>query len=159
MKTEIKWGVIIAFATFLLLFVEFISGMQRPENLKLNAMLDTFLGLLIPLICLFFSIREKRNLSGSTMTYWEGVKAGLLTTIWAIPFLIIFSYVFLDFVNPDYFNTMIDQSVTAGYHKDTETAAKVFNHASYLMMSILGTLGTGIILSFVLSLIINRSKT
>ena len=107
MRTELKYGLMFGFAVIAYVMVEHFMGFNTVrhdigEYTRLG-------GIVIPLVALFFGIREKRNrdLMGH-MTLVQGVKAGVLIALVQTTLTTVFFLLYAEFINPDFLNTVIE---------------------------------------------------
>ncbi len=146
-QTEIKWGVVWPTSMFLFLCFEYYAGLQQPPNLEWGVIVDSIGGLGLPLLVFFLGLRQKRDQDfDGTMSWKDGFVSGLLITAVALPLSLLLVWAFLTFVNPAYFDTMIDYSVATGYSTE-EDARAYFSMKSYLTQTAIGTALFGVVLS------------
>ena len=139
---ELKWGAIVVMASFIWVCVEYVFGLH-DQHIELQPLFTT-LWIPFALLLVFVALREKKRAVGGRLTYWQGVRSaalmgivvGLLTppSIW----------VFFRFVNPGFFDAMIDQSVATGVSR--ADAEAYFSESRYLLMEgVGGALGTVVV--------------
>lgn len=80
------------------------------------------------------------------MTYWQGVKTGLLITLVVTILTPLTQWITLSIITPDYFENVIAYAVDSGKMTQQE-ANDYFNFKSYMIQSILGAPIMGIITS------------
>ncbi len=146
-QTEIKWGVVWPTSMFLFLCFEFYAGLQQPAHLEWGVIVDSIGGLALPLLVFFLGLRQKRDQDfGGAMNWKQGFVSGLIITAVALPLSLLLTWAFFTFVNPAWFDTMINYSVATGY-SGLEDAQAYFNLKSYLTQTAIGTALFGVVLS------------
>jgi len=106
MKIEFKYATIITVALFFWLCFEFWIGFHDAfvNFLPVTSILTVF----IWGIALQKAITEKKKISKLTLwNYGKGVRTALLTTLLALPLLLLSRWVFYDLINPDFFNNVM----------------------------------------------------
>lgn len=106
MKTELKYGVLFAGVVVVYVMIEHFLGFNTTRHDI--GQYTRLMGILAPIIGIFFGIREKRNkdLNG-VMTFGQGVKAGfwvalIQTTITTAWFLL-----YGNVINPEFMDTIL----------------------------------------------------
>jgi hypothetical protein len=105
MRTEYKYAAIISAILFLWLCVEFWLGFNDAyvDFLPISSLLT----LAVWGILLHLEIREKRSKGiGRRWSYSRGFRTAFLTTLLALPLLLLSRWVFYDLINPDFFNNV-----------------------------------------------------
>ncbi|MFZ1322275.1 MAG: DUF4199 domain-containing protein [Ignavibacteria bacterium] len=70
-----------------------------------------FVSVFIPTIGIFFGIKERRDKSNfGHITYREAFRTGIVITFIISVMIVIFTYVYYEFINPDYVNFLIAKS-------------------------------------------------
>ena len=102
----------------------------------------------IPAILIYvLGLLEKRKVYyEGKMTYWQGVKTGLLITLVVTILTPLTQWITLSIITPDYFENVISYAVNSGKMTQQE-ANDYFNFKSYLIQSILGAPIMGIVTS------------
>ena len=103
--------------------------------------------LIIPILMIRQVVKEKRDELGG-ISLKKAFTTGLIVTALAAIFSIPTSLMFHFFVNPDYFNDMINYAVTFEHQKEAD-AAKFFNLTTYLIISTVSTLVLGTIIAII----------
>ncbi len=128
--------------SFAWLLLEFLLGLQTTH-------IDQFLRydwlFIFPAIAMMvWALRYRRVEMKGAWTYWEGIKLGAImgamVGILSIPSL----YIFVTYVNPDFFKDFIEFSVGSG-EATPEEAADYFNFRSYATQSAVFPMIAGII--------------
>ena len=156
-RTEIKWGIILPVAMLLLMCIQYFTGLQSAEHNKTGGIVDFIFGIIIiPVIVYYLGIREKRDKDNNGRISWgDGVLTGFTIAMIAVPFSVIGLYFFLEVINPQYFQTLIDLSLDKGY--PLKIVEKQYNLESYLMMTAGSTLFGGVVISLLIALILRKN--
>lgn len=155
-RTEIKWGIILPVAMLLLMCIQYFTGLQSVEYIKTGGIIDFIFGVIvIPVVIYYLGIREKRDKDKHGIISWgEGVITGFTIALIAVPFSILGLYFFLEIINPQYFQVLIDLSLDKGY--PLEIVEKQYNLENYLMMTAGSTLFGGVVISMLIALILRK---
>lgn len=111
MRTELKYGLIFGIAVMAYVMVEHFMGFNTVRH---DIGEYTRLGsIIIPVLALFFGIREKRNKDfGGHMTLVQGVKTGVLIAFVQTTLTTLFFFLYAEIINPDFLNTVIEYQRT-----------------------------------------------
>lgn len=154
MRQEIRTAFWLAFAGFLWVILEYVTGLHTVR-IKWHETLTWFA--FVPTILIYtMHYRKIRQDHAGKLTFKKGLLSGLLATILAVPINLLGFVLYAQIINPNFFesfvNYMVDNKMML-----RDTAVSYFSMGSYAVQIAIGTLFTGIMLSVVLSFIY-RSK-
>ena len=153
--TALKWGFLTAFFTFLWLTLEFAVGIQS-DYIAFHPVI-TLLALIIPLLCLYYGLREEKLKDPVHFTFSRGLLVGMLISVVAAVFSVLGQWIFHNWVNPDFFDSMIHfrESKALAQGVDVLVARReaeaYYSLESYLLQTIGGVLIGGAVISAILA--------
>lgn len=119
---------------------------------------SSLLFLVVTALILVKGVQTRKNKSVGHFGYHPAFMSGFYIVIVSVLLSPLVNYIFHTFINPDFFATMIDKSVSA--MKMTEDKAiEYFNLKSYIQQSIVGGLISGSFLSLLIALILGKHKS
>lgn len=154
MRTEFKYAAIISLLLFVWLCLEFWMGFHDTYANYLP--ITTLLTTLVWAIGLYLEIREKENTHPAlTWNYGRRYRTAFLTTVLALPMLLLTRWVFYDLINPDFFNNLLTKgrewaSAENGFENSIEMMDNYFEMKAYQTSSLVFNLLTGLIFSLLL---------
>jgi hypothetical protein len=165
-KSEIKFGIITGAGICLWILTEFLLGFHTVRmNIGEYSM---YFVVIIPLITIYYGIKEKRDTQNKgVISLGSGIKTGLMISLIAAVITSIFIIVYFNYINPKYFEYGIAYQKEKFYLKgktnielseQLKNIKAVFSFINQLLFQILGTVGTGFIISVVLSFILKKNK-
>ena len=116
----------------------------------------SLLSVVIPVVCYRMALKEKIEKLGK-LTFKQAFISGLIITLFTCLLAVPVQLVFHKFINPDFFETMIQYSAKSS-KLPIETAAMFYNIGSSIIESVLFTIVTGIIISLVFALWMRTEK-
>ena len=131
MRIELKWGVVLAVSVFLWVIMEWLLGFH-DEFIHLHPYVSNAYFILM-IIVLIFGLKDKKRSAEGGLLYKEGVISGFLIGLFALPLHILLSYIFLEFINPHYFENAIAAGEALG--RPRELLEGYFNLKSYLFQT------------------------
>lgn len=108
----------------------------------------------IPAVWIFWIAfkAKKKQLNGLPFTYINGLKYGVLISL-VVAILSPFSFwIYIKYINPDFFNSFIQYAVATQQVANIEAAETYFNTNSYLIQSAVGALIMGTLTSAIIML-------
>jgi hypothetical protein len=157
-RVTIIYGITYALASLLWISMEYYLGFQ-----SIYAELQPIVTLLFLFPAVFIMYRgmasHRTIVHGrqAPFNYFMAFMSGFNITVIATLLSPLVSWVFHSYVNPDFFETMIRESVSS--MRMTEDMAKAyFNQQSYIQQGIVGGLISGSIISAVLALFLRDKK-
>jgi hypothetical protein len=152
---EIKWAVIFMAVLLLWMLLEKLSGLHGAHIDKHLYLTNLFA---IPAISVYvLALKEKRNFYGGKMTYLQGLVSGLLITAIVTVFSPANQWIISEIITPEYFPNVIEYSLKTGYHKSREEAEAFFNLQNYMIQSLVGALGMGVITSIIVAFFVKKN--
>lgn len=150
-KVTLTYGIIYALASLLWISMEYALGFQ---TIYVEIQPYVTLLFLVPAVYIMYrgmkSHREIVHERQAPFNYFMAFMSGFNITVIATLLSPIVSYVFHSYINPEFFDSMIQQSVSSMLM--TEDMAKAYyNQQSYIQQSIVGGLISGGIISAVLA--------
>lgn len=165
-KYEIKYGIITGVGICIWIFLEFLLGFHTV-NMDWGQYSIYFV-LIIPIITTYLGIKEKRdNQNGGIISFGGGIKTGLMISLIAAVITALFIIIYFNYINPGFFERGIafqkEKLILKGktgkeIGKELKNIRATFSFINQLLFGIIGTVGTGLIISIVLSLFLKKSK-
>lgn len=162
-KTALKWGFITALFSFLWITLEYAVGLQT-DYIAFHPVI-TLLALIIPLICMYYGLREEKRKDPLGFPFSKGLLTGLLISGVAALFGVAGQWIFHSWVNPDFFSTMITYAESKALARGVdvlvarEEAMAYFNIKSYLAQSVGGALLGGAVAAAILAFFMRTRTT
>lgn len=159
-RTALKWGFLTAFFTFLWLSLEFAVGLQT-EYIAYHPVI-TLLALIIPLLCLYYGLREVKLQQPESFSFSKALLTGLCISGVAALFSIAGQWFFHHWVNPNFFSNMISYAESRALAQGVDVlvarreAEAYFSLESYLLQAVGGALIGGAVISAILAIFMRR---
>ncbi len=155
MKTELKYSIFISAIILFFLAIEFYSGFQT-KYIEYHPLVINFI--CIPLIAIAMrGMSEKKREFGGKLTYRRAFRSGMTIGIITAILSPIVVFLFIRFINPNFFADSIDFAVST--KKSTQRQAEdYFNLKNYLFKSAIGSLIIGLIISIVASIFLGKKE-
>src|SRR5687768_12145117 len=110
MSTILKWGLITGMVYVAFSLIGNLLGIQQGGNYGL-ALLSNFLLLLATFFTIYLGVKETRDESAKEyFTMGEGFVAGFKMVLIAAVIAVIFSFIYLQFIDPDFMEKILEQS-------------------------------------------------
>lgn len=159
-KTALKWGFLTAFFNFLWISLEYLVGIQT-DYIAFHPVV-TLLALVIPLICIYYGLREVKQADPASFSFSKGLFAGLCISGIAALFAIVGQWTFHTWVNPEFFASMItySESMALAQGRDITVARQeaqaLYSLQSQLFQAVGGALIGGAVVSAILAFFMSR---
>lgn len=141
MKAETKWAIIISLLAFLLLNVERLLGLHKPENFETWTLVDLTLGIAIFVVGYVSMLREKRMENPEGLLTWrQGFWAGAITTLLIIPLSTLLVHVFICCIGPTFPMVFAEKNNLYTYDVDPESIFLTGHVISTILFGLLGSL-------------------
>jgi hypothetical protein len=158
MRTEFKYAALLSFFLFLWLCLEFWLGFHDAyvDFLPITSLLTV----LVWGLGLHWEIREKKKVTPTgTWTYGRCFRTAFLTTLLALPMLLLSRWIFYDLINPGFFNNImikgrewISDSATSedNFNNSVQMMEDFFKMKAYQTSTLIFNLLTGLLFALVL---------
>lgn len=161
---EFKFGILISIFTLIWIAFEQLLGFQ-DEYVEWHKIVTNF-SLVIPIIGIWMALKQYKMAKVSKYSFQKGFAIGfritLINTVLIIPII----YVFYNFINPDWAQTMIYNAKKEALEKGQDTlkameeARSYFNMNYYMIQSVIETFIFGTLISSILAFLAkNRGKS
>ncbi|SMO82473.1 DUF4199 domain-containing protein [Solitalea koreensis] len=161
MKLEIRWGLIISVLSFIWLCLEYGLGLHT-RHLNMLPYVTVF-SLLIPVICLWLAIKEKRNIvNRGSITFAGAFKTGAIISVIAAVLSLLSILLYFKVINPNFTSFMVEHMKAAALKNGTNVleaevqARRYFGLSNYLLQSFLSTLLIGLAISLIIAASIKK---
>lgn len=154
-KIEFKWAIYYTFLGIMWFQLEKYFG-YHDKNIASQPIFTNFVYIFIFGIYLLFLLDKKKNYYNGMMTWQQGLISGVVLSVLAMilaPFAIYFK---LKYINPNFFEQMIQASIARGIK--LENAEAVFNLKAYITFGVVDCLSFGIIFAALASAIVKTKK-
>jgi hypothetical protein len=153
-KIELKWAFIFTFLSLAWMLLERSFG-WHDENIANHYWL-TMLFAPFAILMYVLEMREKRRRAlDKKMTWLQGFLSGTVMSVFVALLSPIAQYVTHNYITPEYFNNVIEYSVTNDLMTRTK-ANEYFNITNYIWQSAFGALGMGVVTSAIVALFLRR---
>jgi len=163
-KTELKYGLIIALASAALLIIQDLAGLYNEHIQYLSSI--SWVGYIIPVIGLFFAIKEKRDKDPEGfISYGRCIGTGVLTSLVSGIIGAVVQYVFISFVNPGFTERLMDiqreQMLDNGLPPEQADAAMgmvqfMFSPLMMTLLAFTGAVIAGVVISLIIGAILKK---
>lgn len=164
MNTTLFYGVVLALTNIVLSLISFFLGFQTE---KINqGQWFGLLNLVAAIVVLWLGLRAVReDATDKSLSYGKGVLTGFLISLYSGAIGMVYTFVHLHFINPNYVDYLIDASrqkwIEAGLDDAKMAAAEKFMRfiMSPPIMSVSGfimALFSGVIIALILAAILKR---
>jgi hypothetical protein len=155
LKIELKWAFIFAIMTLLWMLLEKVSGLHE-KHLHYHQYLTNLYAIPAILVMVLALKDKKANFFDGEMTYWQGLRTGLIISIVIALLSPLTQYVISYIISPEYFPNVIKLSLETGYFSNIAEAEAYFNYKNYTIQSaiaavVMGVVTTAIAMIFVKS--------
>lgn len=164
MKTELKWGLITGLGVAAWIIAEYFLGFHS-ELMEIGKFTGYF-AIIIPLLTYYFGLREKRDkVLGGKISFARAFGSGLLMSLITSIILTIFMFVYVEFINPDWFESGVAYEMRrleeAGYSgqeigMQLSDFAYLYSTPTQLVVTFFGTLIQGILISLAMAFTIKK---
>lgn len=164
MKTEMKYGLIIAAISAIWLILQDLVGLH-DKYIQYQSMVS-WLGFIITIGGLFFAIKTKRDKEfGGSIAYGQCIKTGLLTSLVSGFLSSIFTLIFFKFINPGFLTALLElqhqELLDKGLPSESVDAAMsmmemMFSPAIMTIMGFVSALIGGLIISLILGAFLKK---
>lgn len=151
---EWKWALIFLLASLLWMGLEKWMG-WHDENIAQHPIYTNLFGIVAIIIYFSALIDKRRNFYNGYMTWKQGFITGLLISVIVALFTPVTQLIVHKIISPHYFDNAIQYAVDNN-RLNLESAKAYFSLKTYIMQSIVGALGMGIVTSALMALIVQK---
>ena len=157
-KLELKWALLFSVMTISWIALEKLLGLH-DQYLHLQYYLTNLFA--IPAILLYvFALNEKKKKDyKGFITYSNGLKSGLILTLFIAALSPGVQWIVSTYVTPSYFSNVIAYSLETGHFKTREEAIAQFNYRNYAQQGVIGALLMGILTTAIVMIFIRSKPT
>lgn len=148
-KIAIRYSVLIGLLMMLWLCIEFMIGLQdKYADLLLYS---AILSLCIPIFGIWRALKEKREVVDGSFSFQQAFATAILVVLFSSVLAMVVQFVFTNFVNPDYFQGLIEHYVHKAFAAGGDTgkartmAEQYFNLQFSIIEAFLWTFLSGIL--------------
>ncbi len=154
-QIEIKWAVIFLITMLCWMLLEKTLGWHEDQIADHEWLTLFFLPFAILIYLL--ALREKRRrVFGGKITWLQGFISGVILSVFVALLSPIAQYITHNYITPEYFNNVIEYSVTNDMMTRTK-ANEYFNINSYMWQSAFGALGFGVVTAAVVAIFVQKN--
>lgn len=164
MKTELKWALITALGVAAWILVEFFLGFHS-EMMEIGKFTGYF-AVIIPLLTYYYGLKEKRDKDlGGKISFAKAFGSGLLISFIASILLLIFMFIYVEFINPGWFEAgmiyEMNKLEEAGYSTQEiimqiEDLSYLYSTPTQLLVTFFGTLIQGFLISVAMAFSVKK---
>lgn len=157
-RIALKYGILIVFFIFLWGIIEYMAGIEA-DFIQYHPVL-TLLSLSIPMIFMYFGIREAQKSSVGYFSYGQAFKTGILITLVVAVLDPLGQWIYFSFIRPDFFESMkaFSEARLLAQGIDPEVARRQATEestmGSYLLNRFIGAVVAGVIISSILAIFV-----
>lgn len=153
---ELKWGLIFILTSLLWMYLEKLVGLHST-HIDLHMYLTNLFA--IPAILIFvLALKDKKKKDyNDAISFKQAFISGLIITLIITIFSPLTQIITSNIITPEYFQNVIEYSVSSEYYKTQQEAKSYFNLQNYIYQSVIGSLVMGILTSLIVSYFI-RTK-
>lgn len=157
-KIALKYGILIVLFTFIWICLEYWIGIHT-DYIDYHP-LATLLSLVVPLILLYYAMREAKRYDAGEFSYGDAFKVGLYVTLVVAVLNPLGQWLFQQMVFPGYLEAMQAHTEARQLAQgiDVEVARQVSTEEyaldSFLLRAVLGSLAAGLIMSAILAIFV-----
>lgn len=155
-RIEIKWALVFIASILIWMLGERLSGLH-DRYIEQHAIFTNFFGIVAIAIYLLALYDKRRNYYGGLMSWKQGFKSGLVLTLFITLLVPLSQLVISYWIAPDYFENMIEYSVSTG-KMTQEEAEGTFNLFSYVWQSTAFAFISGIITAGIAALFTRKKE-
>jgi hypothetical protein len=153
---EIKWAFIFVFMMLAWMLLEKSLG-WHDELIDQHSSFTNLVAIPSIIIYVFALLDKKKNYYDGQMSYKNGFLSGVIISVIVAILSPFTQYITVESITPDFFNNMIEFSVSSGALNQEEAEAW-FNLKSYMIQSVIGALVMGVITSAIVAIFTKSKK-
>lgn len=149
---EVVYGLVLALASLVWISLEYAVGLHTKYIAYHGYVTNLFA--VVPIFLMWRALKHRRDvLEGGEIAWWQGLTSGMVISVVAGALGAPTIWIFINFVNPNFFAAMIEYTVKTGYYGKTEHAEAYFNFAGYAIQSTLFPVIIGFFTALILTAI------
>jgi hypothetical protein len=148
--TEIKFGIMLSLCMLIWITLEFLVGLHTIY-IDMHPY-SSILFLVVTALFLYFGVKKRKAEIDGAFRYSQAFLSSFNIVIVAVLLSPLVNYLFHTFINPDFFTSMIEKSVSSMLMTE-DKALEYFNLKSYIQQGIVGGLISGSFLSLIIAFI------
>lgn len=152
-KIEIKFGLLYAAATLIWISVEYFLGLHS-SYIALHPY-ASFLFIFVAIAVIYQGMKARKEFQNGEITYGQLVLSGIYISIVAVLVSPLTNYIFHSFINPEFFEAMIQRSVDQ-MRLTEDMAREHFNLRRYTQLNIVFGLISGVLISLFTAIILRK---
>lgn len=156
-KTELKWSAIFVIVMLIWVGFERLIGLH-DEYIASHAVYTNFFAIFAIAVYVFALLDKRKFGYGGKMTWNQGFTTGLIITIIVTLLTPLTQWITHTLITPDFFENLRAYSVEQGLMTQEE-AAGYFSLSGYIVQSMIGAFGMGIITSAVVAYFTRTKRT
>ena len=149
-KIEIKWAFIFMVMMLLWMVFERAVGLH-DEHIDKHPIYTNFVAILAIAVYVLALLDKRKSFYNGVMTYKQGFVSGLIISLIVTVFSPLTQYITSKIISPDYFNNVIEYSVSNNL-MTLEAAQAYFNLKSYIIQVLIATPIMGIVTSAIVAI-------
>jgi Protein of unknown function (DUF4199) len=127
---EVRYGLVVAFAMLVWLTMEYALGLHTTR-IEYHPSITNFYAV-IPIFIMWRAVNHRRDvLEGGSIHWWQGIMSGMVISVVAGACGAPTIWFFTKYINPGFFQAMIDFAVKSGVKE--EMAVANFDRTVYMM--------------------------
>jgi len=154
-KHEIKWALVFMLVTLAWMMIERITGLH-DRHIAQHAFYTNFFAVLAVLVYVLALLDKRKNYYQGYMSYSQGVKSGLLITLFIVLLSPLTQYLTHTLISPQYFSNIATCAVSIEQMTAAE-AASYFSLQNYILLSMMMASVMGFVTTLIVALIVRRT--
>jgi hypothetical protein len=157
MKNFLKWGIYAAVANIALQLIIYATGLSTQDTGRQLG----WLGMAIGIAIMFFGIKEKKSEDPGGFTFGRGWVEGLLISLIAGVIVAVFTFIYLDMINPEMLDFARSQAEAGmktmpkeNYDQAQKMMGWMFSPSSFAIMTLFTYAIGGAILSLIIAAVV-----
>jgi len=154
-KHEIKWALVFMLVTLAWMMIERITGLH-DRHIAQHAFYTNFFAVLAVLVYVLALLDKRKNYYQGYMSYSQGVKSGLLITLFIVLLSPLTQYLTHTLISPQYFSNIATYAVSIEQLTAAE-AASYFSLQNHILLSMMMASVMGFVTTLIVALIVRRT--
>jgi len=146
---EIKWALVFTLMTLAWMFIEKQAGLH-DKYIDKHPIYTNLIAIPAIVIYVFALLNARKKYYGGTMTYGQGVRTGLITTIIVTLLSPLSQYITSTYITPHFFENAINYTVSKKFSTRPDAQA-YFNLKSYIIQGLIGAPIMGVVTTLIVA--------